>query len=208
MDGITLLLLEAGVARVVTREEAEASTFDAVVLGSDEDTLSDPLERFETAEQVLQSWRNRLPSLPIPGVSLCQRCENIEVGLLQTSAGYMHSEDYWCLVASARECPMCALIVGALRGAYFPTGDFDTAMKLNHPLRTDLQILFRFDTGGRTESDHKDENHEIETITVEMTNMTPIIPAGRLCVFALPGEHSESKLKPSMVSLTGPQAPR
>lgn len=188
MDGFFLPLLEAGVVRVVTREEAAKSTFD-FVLGSEDDhpsRLSDPSERFKAAEQVLQSWRNKLPNLPIPGVSLCQRCEDIEVELLKSSDGYLHSEDYWRLAASAGECPMCALMVGALAGAY-PTSDFNTAMRLNHPLRTDLRILLRAGDGDGKESDHADE---IESIRVEMTNMTPFIPPGRLCVFALPGEQS------------------
>jgi len=188
MDGSLLPLLEAGVIQVITREELSKSTYDFILGDEDDDPshLSDPSERFKAAEQVLQSWRDKLPRLPVPGISLCQRCEDIEVEVLKSSDGYMHSEDYWRVAASAEQCPMCAFIVGALRDAY-PTSDFDTAMRLNHPLRTDLRILLRAGYGDVKESDHA---HEIETIRVEMTNMAPFIPTGRLCVFALPGESS------------------
>ena len=57
MDGFFEALLETGVMRIVTEEEAAKTTFDAIISGEDDDPslLSDPTGRFKTAEQVLQS---------------------------------------------------------------------------------------------------------------------------------------------------------
>ncbi len=184
MDAGRLALLEAGIIRVVTSEEAATMTF-STLLGGGKDALDDPGERFEAGEQALQSWHSRLPRLPIPGVSLCQRCEEIDVALLKSPDGYMHSEDYWRLAASATECPVCTLMIGALRGSFFAS-DFETAMKLNNPRRTDQNIVLRACNGNGKKSEWT-QGDEIRTINVEMTNMQ-FLPPGRLWVFALPGE--------------------
>ena len=189
MDAGRLALLEAGIIRVVTSEEAATMPF-GILLGGGKDALDDPEERFEAGEQALQSWHSRLPSLPIPGISLCQRCEEIEIALLKAPDGYTHSDDYWRLAASATECPMCALMNGALRGSY-PTSDFETAMKLNNPRRTDQKIVLRACDGSGKKSEWN-PGDEIRLINVEMTNMN-FLPPGRLWVFALPGESSMSK---------------
>ncbi len=188
MDTVALALLEAGILRIATPEQAAAMTF-GMVMGAGDDALDDPGERFQAVDEVRRSWQNSLSRLPIPGVSLCQHCEDIDIEILQTPNGYMHSEDYWRLEASARECPMCALMVGALRGSYFPAGDFDTAMKLNHPQRADLKIILR--VGDQLAN----EDHEIGTILVEIANMNPVLPSGKLWVFALPGQPPRTRLE-------------
>ena len=81
---------------------------------------------------------------------------------------------------------MYALMVGALRNAY-PSSGFDTAVRLNHPLRTDLRVILRAGGGDGKEADDGDE---VKTTGVEITNMKLSIPHGTLCVFALPGEQS------------------
>jgi hypothetical protein len=77
MNQAVLLAQEAGLVSVITEEEAANTEFDAVIGGSE--VLNNPEERSAAADQILQSWRDKLPKLLVPGVSLCQSCENISL---------------------------------------------------------------------------------------------------------------------------------
>jgi hypothetical protein len=70
MDDLILRLQQAGIIKVITEEEAANADYDIIIV-PDEHSLSDPAERFAEGERVLQSWRDKLPKLPNPGLSLC-----------------------------------------------------------------------------------------------------------------------------------------
>jgi hypothetical protein len=133
MDALTLLLQEAGIINVVSQQESTNASFFP-----HQDEFSDSKDRFDHVAIVLQSWKDKSPILPEPGTSLCESYKHISLDKLCSTEGYIHSECYWALVASAEvsNCPMCVLMLNALRGGY--QEDFDVAIKSLYPLRNDL----------------------------------------------------------------------
>jgi hypothetical protein len=97
---------------------------------------------------------------------------------LCSTEGYIHSESYWALVASAEvsNCPMCVLTLNALRGGC--QEDFDGAIKLLHPLRNDLQMCLR--------AVPRERRPEQANLEVMILNTAPLLPHGRLLISAAP----------------------
>jgi hypothetical protein len=184
MDTFGLLLQEAGIVNVMSMEDAENAnlTFDAYFPEIKE--LSHPGERLQHASEVLQAWKEKLRKLEYPGVSLCQACEKITIDALREKEGYIHSENYWALVASADECPMCSMMVKALRARH-RLGECDVAMALLSPFRTDLQVCLRAASAEQVHIGSGDSS-VVEALKVSIRNMQPVLP-GMLTVFALPG---------------------
>lgn len=181
MDGpFALALQEAGIISVISEAEARDQHFDAYILPPEE--LSHPRDRFNHVADVLQSWKDRTPKLLEPGISLCLACRNISIDALESKEGCIHSECYWALVASAEvsECPMCDMMVKALRGTY--PADFDIGIKLLNPFLTDVQV------GLRAVSSEKRSNWD--NLEVLVLNTRPLLPPGRLCMFTLPGTNA------------------
>ncbi|KAH8898518.1 HET-domain-containing protein [Thozetella sp. PMI_491] len=176
MDQMRLALQEAGILRVITPEEASSFPFDAVLSGG---TLSEPAERRQYAMNLLQSYKNTLPKLPEPGVSLCVPCDNLDLKDLSTPEGYAHSANYWALAASAEQCPMCEQLVHALRAAQ-TFGSFDTDMWLWNPMNTDREIVLRVKT-----SDNGQVSREIGHLEVAIRNTEPLQRPGTLILFCL-----------------------
>jgi len=140
MDALAYQLQLAGIANVIPEEQFDPTDFD-VVLGSPHipQPLSDPRERFQYQQALLEQYMANVPILPNPGTSLCDSCSRIRPETLSSEGGYIHSENWWALRASAEvsKCPFCVLLVRALRGK---APDFDNLAKLLNPLRTDCQI--------------------------------------------------------------------
>jgi hypothetical protein len=177
MDAVTLLLQEAGVIKVVSEQELTNTSFNAIFARQEE--FSNPKDRFKYVATVLQSWKDKSPILPEPGTSLCESCKHISLDKLCSTEGYIHSECYWALVASAEvsRCPMCVLMVNALREGYHE--DFDMAIKLLHPLRNDLQVFLR--------AVPRERRCERANLEVLILNTAPFLPPGRLLITAAPG---------------------
>jgi hypothetical protein len=152
-------------------------TFDAYFPHQAE--FSDPKDRFDYVANVLRSWKDKSPILPEPGTSLCESCQHISLDRLCSTEGYIHSECYWALVASAEvsNCPMCGFMLNALRGGYHE--DFDMAVKLLHPLRNDLQVCLR--------AVPRERRCDRANLEVMILNTAPLLPTGRLHISAAPG---------------------
>jgi hypothetical protein len=176
MDTLIRTLQEAGVVCVISEEEAENTRF-GVIFGPGPGSLDDPRDRFNEAAIVLRSWKDKTPILQEPGRSLCKSCTNIDIDTLCSTEGYIHSECYWALVASAEvsKCPMCVLMINALRGGCH---NFDAAMKIQHPHRTDLQVCLRTTSKGK-----RIERQNLEVMILNL----PFLPPGKLFIFTAPG---------------------
>jgi hypothetical protein len=124
--------------------------------------------------------------LPSPGISLCQSCETIDLGVLKEKDGYIHSESYWALAASAEQCPLCAFLVEALRGAQ--DNNFDQTMKLYNPLSAETKIIIhsRSSEKGPESIDNAPGEVRMISVSVKGGDMVPRNP-GKLTVFALQG---------------------
>lgn len=77
--------------------------------------------------------------------TLCNACQRISISTLRREGGYGHSDNYLVLVASAERCPMCRLMVAALRkvmtevdvylfalSPWYPVGRFKIAMRADN----------------------------------------------------------------------------
>jgi hypothetical protein len=184
MDTLALQLQEAGIVSVISTEDAANLAFDAYFPEIKE--LSHPVERLRHASEVLQTWKEKLRKLRYPGVSLCQACEKISIDALREKEGYIHSENYWALVASADECPMCSMMVEALRARH-RLGECDVAMALLSPFRTDLQVCLRADSAEQMHIGSGNSS-TVEALEVSIRNMRHHVPTGMLTMFALPGK--------------------
>jgi hypothetical protein len=186
MDTFILALQEAGIVKVISPEENVNAHFDTYLPGSVE--LSDPTDRSQHAAKVLQSWRDRVPKLRHPGISLCQACEKINIDAVRGNEGYIHSQNYWALLASAEQCPMCLLMVNALRGQH-QFGDFDKTVALLDPLRTDYQVCLCTNSAERESRRLGVPPEEMRAMEVSINNTHPFLPPGILTVFALPSRY-------------------
>ena len=176
MDLAFLLQLH-GIATVAPQEQADLTKFDAILVGQDE--LSLPRDRFNYIANLLQKYRDRTPNLPDPGGSLCKSCNSIATENLYSEEGYIHSECYWELVdfAEVSGCPLCVLLVNALRGS--ESDNFDVVAKLINPLRTDVQIRLR---AGQEESETGSNKLEVMIL-----NAGPAMPSGKLSILPTRG---------------------
>jgi hypothetical protein len=185
MNALILSLQEAGIVKAISLEEAENANLTFDVYFPEIRDLSHPEERLQHATEVLQAARENLRKLRYPGVSICQACEKITIDALRGKEGYIHSENYWALVASADQCPVCLMMVKALRARH-PLGDCDVAMALLSPFRTDLQVSLRAASAKQVRTGSGDSS-ALETLEVSIRNMHPLLPSGILTTFALPG---------------------
>jgi hypothetical protein len=178
MDNLGYQLQLAGIMNVVPENEVDITKFDAYINSSDD--LGDFKSRFDYIAKLLDEYRNETATLPIPGESLCGSCSNITAENLYSEEGFMHSQCYWKLLASAEvsRCPLCVLLVEALGGNSID--NFDVAVKLIHPRRTDIQIRLLA----------KKEKPEDKRDTLEVSILNgPLIESGTLAILPATSKH-------------------
>jgi hypothetical protein len=122
--------------------------------------LDDPAYRTQLGFSLVSHHHARLAQIPDDGVSLCAACSAIRLCDLKSEAGYLHSESYHALLASAmQKCPLCLCLLQVLH-SHAGIGDPNQALVHLNPLIPNRSIRLRGvvdkDTGGNTHVERPD----------------------------------------------------
>lgn len=144
-----------------------------------QDNLDDPAYRTQVGFHLIVQHYAGLAPIPGDGISVCAACSAINLCDLQSETGYLHSQSYHALAASAmRNCRLCICLFEALH-SHAGIGNPNQALVHLNPQIPGMSIRLR--------SIVDKESGETRSLDDRVENWTLSPPTAGLEVFALPG---------------------
>lgn len=141
--------------------------------------IGDPAYRSHIGFNLILQHYARLARIPDDGISVCAACSAINLCDLQSETGFLHSQSYHALAASAmQKCRLCICLLQALHD-HIGIGDPNQALVHLNPRIPGMSIRLR--------SIVDKESGETRSLDVRIENWTLSPPTAGLQVLALPG---------------------